>query len=423
MKVEVSQLNSCRRELRIEVPAQIVEEEIGRAAQRVARSVRLPGFRKGKAPVPIVRTRYAKAIQEEAVEHLMRHSTQDALDKEGLNPLHAPRVSSLDYKPGEPLSFRAVFEVRPAIEPKGYDKLGIKPKPEKITEEQVDERLEAVRQSAARLVPVEDRAAKKGDILLADMRWWRGSRQGKPTERPKVSLELGGEGQHEAFIEALESAEPGQVKEFDVEYPKDFKAQELAGAKILYRVKVHAVRERQVPELNDELARQVGEFADLAALRAEIRKGLEHEAESRGREEAVRRVIEKLLEANPIEVPEVMVEAQIDDQLEEVARALVAQGVPPNKLRVDWNKEREKMRESAQRNVAARLVLDAIADQRKVEVPAEDLDARLEREAQRARLAVAALKARLDKTGGTVALERQIRRERVLDFLLTGVNI
>jgi len=118
-----------------------------------------------------------------------------------------------------------------------------------------------------------------------------------------------------------------------------------------------------------------------------------------------------------------MVEAQIDDQLEEVARALVAQGVPPDKLKVDWTKERERMRESAQRNVAARLVLDAIADQRKVEVPAKDLDARFEREAQRARLSVAALKARLDKTGGTVAVERQIRRERVLDFLLTGVNI
>ncbi|MEE9217555.1 MAG: trigger factor [Acidobacteriota bacterium] len=423
LKIEVSQLNSCRRELRIEVPAQVVTQEIDRTIRRVARSVRLPGFRKGKAPLPMVRSRYRKAIEEEALEQLLQHSTRNAIEQEGLRPLQAPRVSGLDYKPGEPLSFRAVFEVRPEVEPKKYEKLGVKMTREPVMDEQVDERLEALRQAAARLVPVEDRSARHGDILLVDMRWWRGNRRGKPTERDGAHIELGSQDQHPEFNKALEGAEPGQTLDLEIDYPEDYRAGELAGAHISYRLKVRALKQRQVPALDDALARQLGDYADLAALRAEVHRRLEVEASNRARQEAVGKLIDRLLEANPIEVPEVMVEAQIDDQFEEVAHSLAAQGVRPEQIKIDWAAERQRLQDSARRSVAARLLLDAIAEHKQIAVPAEELERKLEQEAKRLRLTPASLRARLENSGGISALEHQMRRERVLDFLLTGANI
>ncbi len=423
MKVEVSQLNSCRRELRIEVPAQVVSEELERTAQRLARSVRIPGFRKGKAPVSLVRARYGKAIEEEAIEHLLSHSTREALEKEGMQPLHQPHLSGMEYKPGEPLSFQTVFEVRPALEPKGYKGLAARVAPEPVGDGQIEQHLEALRQAAARLVAVEARPARAGDIVLADVRWWRGERRGKPTERDGVNVELGSDAQHEAFNRALEGIEPGQSRDFEIDYPADHRASELAGAHIVYRVKAHAVRERRVPALDDEFAREVGDYADLPALRAEVRRRLERDAEEKAHSETVQKLLERLLEANPIEVPEVLVESQLDDQLEDVARALAAQGIDPARARVDWKAERERWRESARRSVAARLLLEAIGDREGIEVSARELDERLEREAARARQSAAALRARLERSGGISALEKQIRRDRVLDFLLTGAKI
>jgi trigger factor len=423
LKVEVSNLNSCRRELRIEVPAEKVREEMERAAERLARNVRLPGFRPGRAPLSLVRSRYGKAIEEEAIEHLLSRCTRLAIDEQGLKPLHAPHLSSMEFRPGEPLSFRTVFEVRPAVEPRGYDRLRVSVEPEPVTDAQVDERLESIRQGAARLAPIEGRAARAGDILLADVRWWRGAREGKPTERPGIHIEIGSDAQHPDFSRALEGVEPGQVRDFEIDYPVGYRAAELAGARIFYRVKARALRERQVPALDDALAREVGDFADLAALRAEVRRRAEAEAGERARAEAVRRVLDALLEANPIEVPEIMVEAQLDDQLEDVARALAAQGVALERARVDWKAERERWRETARRSVAARLLLEAIAEREGIEVPAAALEERLQREAQSARQPLAAVRARLEKSGAIAALERQLRRERVLDFLLTGVKI
>ena len=423
MKVEVSQLNSCRRELRVEVGAEQVAGEIDRTAARVARAVRVPGFRKGKAPVDLVRARYGKAIEEEALEHLLSECTREALAQQGLQPLHHPHVSDLDYRPGAPLSYRALFEVRPSIEPKGYRDLATPVAAEPVTDAQLEERLESLRQAAARLVPAEGRPAHGGDILLADVRWWRGDRRGKPTERLRVNLELGSQAQHEEFNRVLEGIEAGQTRDFVIDYPADYRSQELAGARIEYRVKAHAVRERQVPALDDAFARELGDHADLAALRAEARRRMEEEAREKARGDSVQKALERLLEANPIEVPEVMVEAQIDDQLEDVARALAAQGLDPSQARIDWKSERERWRDTARRSVAARLLLEAIAEREAITVPAEEMEERLKREAQRLRQPVAALRARLDKSGGISALEKQIRRDRVLDFLLTGAKI
>jgi len=423
MKIEVSQLNSCRRELRIEVPAEAVAEEFERAAQRLARAVRVPGFRKGKAPVALVRSRYGKAVEEEAIERLLGHYTREALDQQGLKPLHSPHLKDMEYKPGAPLSFSTVFEIRPAIEPRGYQKLAVTVPPEPVTDAQVEERLEALRRSAARLSPVEGRPAQAGDVLLADVRWWRGSRQGKPTERPRVHVELGSDAQHEAFNRALEGVEPGQARDFEIDYPADYRSKELAGAHMIYRVKAHAIHERRVPDLNDPFAREIGEFSDVAALRADVRRRLEEAARERARGEAVRQVLDRLLEANPVEVPEVLVEAQLEEQMEDVARALAAQGVAPGQVKLDWAAERERWRDTARRSVAARLLLEAIADKESITVPEQDVEEVLKREAQRARQPVAALRARLEKSGGIAALERQIRRERVLDFLLTDAKI
>jgi trigger factor len=423
LKVEVSNLNSCRRELRIEVPAEIVSAEMERTAARLARNVRLPGFRPGRAPLELVRSRYGKAIEEQAIEQLLSRCTRRAIDEQGLQPLHAPHLSSMEFRPGERLSFRTVFEVRPAVDPRGYNNLRVSVEPEPVTEAQVDERLESIRQAAARLVPIEGRPARAGDVLLADVRWWRGAREGKPTERLGVRIEIGSDAQHPEFNRALEGLEPGQVRDFEIQYPPDYRAAELAGARILYRVKARALHERQVPPLDDVLAREAGDFADLEALRAEVRRRAEAEARERARAEAVRRVLDGLLEANPIEVPEVMVEAQLDDQLEDVARALASQGVALERAPIDWRAERDRWREAARRSVAARLLLEAIAERERIEVPAGVLEERLRREAERARQPLAAVRARLEKSGAIAALERQLRRERVLDFLLTGVKI
>jgi trigger factor len=329
----------------------------------------------------------------------------------------------MEFHPGEPLSFRTVFEVRPAVEPRGYEKLRAALEPEPVGDAQVDERLESIRQSAARLAPIEGRPARAGDILLADVRWWRGARQGKPTERPGIHIEIGSGAQHPDFNRALEGIEPGQMRDFEIEYPADYRASELAGARIFYRVKAGALHERQVPALDDALAREVGDLADLAALRAEVRRRAEAEAKEKARAEAVQRALDSLLEANPIEVPDVMVEAQLDDQLEDVARALAAQGVALERAHIDWKAERERWREAARRSVAARLLLEAIAERERIEVPAQALEERLQHEARRARQPLASLRARLEKSGAIAALERQMRREHVLDFLLTGVKI
>lgn len=417
---------SCVREVEVEIPADVVARETEAIVEKFRSAARLPGFRKGKVPASIIRGRFADEVKNEVVDALVPRYFREEVKKRGLEPVSSPKVTDLAVHDGEPLRFKASFEVLPEIELGAYQELRADKKDVSVSDQDVEQALEHLREHNATYSPIEGRPLTDGDWAQVSFKGTpkagaqtaEGAGDAKPVSVDEVMVQIGGPNTVPEFNENLRGASEGEERSFDVAYPAEFSDQRLAGRTFHYTVQVRGIKKKDLPELDDAFARTLGEFPTLDDLRKKIREQLEAERRHDAEHEAKEKLIDELIRRHDFPVPEALVERQVDLRLERGLRALAAQGMRSEDMRrMDFDRLRAGQRESAVREVRASLLLDRIAEREKVEVTDQEMDSEVEALARQMRQTPEAIRARLTREGALDRIRNRIRHEKTLDLL------
>jgi trigger factor len=413
---------SCRRELELEIPAEEVSKASERVAKEISRVAKVPGFRPGKAPLSLIKRRFADDIKGEVLQSLVPERVEKAVVEEKLSPVSQPQVEKLEFNDGQPLKFRAVFEVLPEFELGEYKGLDIEMPAMEVTEEDVTKALEETRERAAAFAPVEGRAVENGDFAQLKL---VGTPEGggEPIQADSVLCHVGAEETMEPFNENLRGANVGDHKEFDVDYPADYPDQKLSGKKFHYAADVTGIKTKKLPELNDDFAKDVSDATTLDELKKKIRESLEHQRDHRQKDLQREKVIFELVKMHDFPVPESLVEHQKDVRLERVVRSLAQQGVDPRAVNLDWVSLRQRQEERAKEDVKAELIIDKIASTEQIDVTDEEMDHELEHMAGHSGESAEAIRARLTKQGALDRMKAKLRSDKTLDWLAQNANV
>ena len=412
--------DGVKREISVEIPAEEVTRETEALVQKYQKVARLPGFRAGHVPPSIIRQRFKEELKSDMVEALVPKYFRKETEKLGMIPVSQPRVTDLHIHDGEPLKFKASFEIMPEINVEGYKELRAEHPEIVVKDEEVEEALNNVREQHATYASVEGRALQDGDYAQASMDGRPKDTDDKtqPVHMDEVLVEIGGKNTVPEFTENLRGANAGDEKSFEVVYPEDTNDKRLAGKTFVYTVKVQAIKQKNLPELNDEFAKELGEFSDLAAVRKQIRENMEHERKHTAEREAKDKLVDQLVKRNDFEVPESLIDRQIDLRLERGLRALAAQGMKMEDMKkMDLPRLRAGQRDQAVQDVKSSLLLERIAELEKIDVSEDELNRELDALAQQTKQTPEAVRARLTQDGGLDRIRNRIRSEKTLEFL------
>lgn len=413
---------SCRRELELEVPAEEVQKAMERVAKEFARVARVPGFRPGKAPVQLIRRRFAEEIKGEVVQSLVPERIEKAFAENKLTPVTQPQVEKVDFSESGPLKFRAVFEVLPDFELGGYKDLEVDVEALEITDADVDKAIEEMRERGAAFAPVEGRAIENGDYVQIKLLGTPAG-GGEPLQANNVLCHIGAEETIDAFNENLRGAQAGEHKKFEVQYPADYPDAKLAGKAYHYAVEILGIKTKKLPDLNDDFAKDVSDAPTLEELRGRLHKNLEAARDQRQKQLARDKILAQIVKSHEFPVPEAMVEHQMDVRLERVVRSLASQGVDPRAVNVDWVGLRRQQRERAGEDVKAEMLLDRIATAENIDISEEELDHELGHLAEHSGESAAAIRARLTKQGTLDRMKSKLRSDKTLDWLYQNSRV
>jgi len=410
--------SNTKREIQVEVPAEEVTRETDTLIQKYQKLARLPGFRRGHVPASIIRQRFAEDLKTDVVEALVPRYFRKETEKQGLIPVSQPRVTDLHLHEGEPLRFKAAFEIMPEIKVEGYKELHAEKPSINITDEEVEQALADLREQHATFSAVEGRSLAEGDFAQVSLDGRPQTGAGKPVQMNDILVEIGGKSTMAEFTENLRGASAGDERTFDVNYPDDYSDKRLAGQTFTYHVSILSIKQKNLPELNDQFAKELGDFTTVDDVRKRIRGQIESERKHAAEREAKDKLVSELIKRNDVEVPEALVERQIDVRLERGLRALAAQGMKAEDMKkMDLNRLRVGQRDQALHEVKASLLLDKIAEEEKIEVSDADIDREIEALAKQSKQTPEAIRARLTRDGALDRIRNRIRNEKTLDFL------
>ena len=421
MKTEFVDVNETRKNVRVEIPSDVVDREIDRHARDYSRKARIPGFRPGKAPARVIKQRFKDQILQDVAHDLIPQAVNDALRERGVEAVDLPDIRDVTVEEGRPLTFTASFDTVPPFEPGDYTTISLRRPSSRIDDEAVDHALQRLRDRAARYEPVEGRGVDAGDTLTLDLE--RRDASGASDTHKDVNVELGAKANPPGFDEHLLGMEIGSTKTFSIRYPPDYAITELAGTDGSYTVTVKGIKRRTVPELDDEFAKDLGAFETLDALRARVREDLEHEARHAADMEVRGELMKQLATRVPFEVPASLVERELDRRIEEFAHRLTEQQINPNEAGIDWRAFRESQRDPAREAVAAALVIDEVRRREQLDATEDEVEREVARYAERMGRTPAAVRAELEKERGLSRVRGGLRREKAIDFLMARATI
>jgi len=413
-------INETKREIEVQVPSEEVSRETDVLIQKYQKLARIPGFRKGHVPASIIRQRFSQDIQNDVIDSLVPKYFRKETERLGLMPVSQPRVTDLHAHEGEGLHFKASFEVMPAIQVEGYKELRAEHPEITVTDQEVEDSLKALQEQKATFAPIEDRAIAEGDYAQVSLDGTPKQDEAgtKPVHMDDVLVEIGGKNTMPEFTQNLAGATAGEERTFDVNYPEDFSDERLRGKTFSYKVKVNGVKQKSLPELNDDFAKELGEFTTLGEVRNRIREGMEQERRQTAEREAKDKLLAELIRRNEFEVPEALVDHQIDIRLERGLRALAAQGMSSEHMKkMDLPRLRAGQHDQAVQEVKASLILEKIADEEKIEVGDDEINREIEALATQTNQTADAIRARLTRDGALDRIRNRIRNEKALDFL------
>jgi trigger factor len=420
MKVAVETLEGCKRRLAVEAPADVVQQEWERAYGRVQKQARLPGFRKGHVPRSLVKAHFADDVRREVAQHLIPDVYQQALAEARLDPVDEPDLQDVRLEENAPLSFVAVVEVKPPIDLDADKRLEVQHAPRPVTDAEVDEALEHIRERHAQFVSV-DRAAAPGDLVLMD---YVLTIEGQAPSQQNGYAFLVGDGSVLPEVDqAVAGMRAGEERTVAVRLPDDHRQEALRGRPGTAAVKVVEVKEKVLPELNDDLAKSAGDFETLAALRAEVQKQLEARRAAEDRHSLEEKIVDALLAAHPFAVPESLIVRQVAHQVEHARERLRRQGVDPDAMPWDYPKLMGELRPGAERAVRRALLLEAVAERTGLTPAEPDVDAEVERIAQATQRPTPAVRRMMEKSGDLERLRLSLREHMTLDLLIERATI
>lgn len=433
--------NTTKREIHVEVASDVVARETEVVVQKLQKFARIPGFRTGKVPASVIRKRFPEEIRSEVVEHLVPRFFRQEADRQGLVPVSQPQVTELHLHEGEALRFKANFEVLPPIEVSGYDSLRIDKPDTSVSDQELENAITELRERGATYVVVEDRPLQDGDFAQVSLKGIplhgqdstaeaaaseavtpeaeaaKTEDAAKPVEVDDVLVEVGGTTTVNDFTDNLRGASPGEERVFEVQYPADFSDQRIAGKRFSYTVQVKGIKRKELPELTEEFAKELG-VANVEEIHTRMRENIEQRKRIEAEREGKEKIVDELLKGHDFEVPESLLERQIDVRLERGLRALAAQGMRTEDMkRMDFPRLRAGQRDAAVREVKTSLLLDRIADKESVEVGDDEIEKEVQAIAEQSRQGVDAVRSRLAGEGALERMRGRMRNEKTLDML------
>ncbi len=412
--------------LDIEVPAEDVERAYGAVARAFARRAAMPGFRRGHVPEHLVAQRFAGEIREEVLERLLPAAISSAIEEKKLVILGAPRIENLEWSQPGPIRFSALLDLKPAIDPGEYRGIPVEDLSTEPSEEEVTGVLDRIRQSHAEFHPIEGRPAAAGDYAVADVAG-RFVEILQPGQNPrtfrdeKITLEIGHPDSMPEINEALTGALPGETRSFRKSFGDEFPNENFRGKTVDYEVTLVALKEKQLPPLDDEFTRAVAQVESAEALREKVRANLREEKEASRRRKFRHDILGAILSKTKVPAPEVLVQSELNASLRDYARYLAANGIEAKE--VDWDKVKEDARPGAERRVREYLALDAVAVREEIAITDTELEAEIKRAAARRGVETSELRERLAKNDGLEALRDEMRLSRTLDLLISSARV
>ena len=414
----------CTQEVILDVSAEEVSKTYSSVAGGFRKYAKIPGFRAGKVPESVIRRRFANEIRKEVIDKLLPVRFNKAIDELGVKPVGQPQVTELNIEDGQPLHVKAVFEFIPDFSIEGYKDVTVEKPSAEVTEEEFSQEMAELRESRATIEPVEeDRGLVNGDWAQISYKGQiEGATEGEAAPEPISGedslLEIGGKNTVEAFTTALIGAKPGQELRAEVVYPADYPEAKLAGKTVAYEIQVKGIKRRIVPDLNDEFAKELGDYESLAELENRVREHMANRKRRNVESETRNRLFEALANRFSFPVPESLVQDQIDTRLERGLRALAAQGMQTEQMRkLDFGRLRAAQRDSAIAEVKTAILLDRIADEENIAVSEDEVDREIHMAALQTRENVETLRARLTQDGGLARIREQLRREKTASVL------
>ncbi len=428
LEVVVTDVSQCQKELAIEVSAAEVKAEFEKAYDAYTRYAKVPGFRPGRVPRGVVKQRFSKEAKDDVVGQLLPHALQHAITDNKLRVIGEPRINDFSVSEGEPLKFSVSVEVLPSFEVQEYKGLKATKQVARVADEDVDNVLQRWRESSAELVPVEDRAAQSGDFVTINLTGKYLDPQGPHEEEGitanDLQIELGAEGVQPEFNDNLQNVKEGDVREFRVSYPADFSSPGLAGKTVDFSATVLSVKQKELPELDDDFAQEAGNYENLQDMRAKVRENLEQEANQRAESRLRDNLLEQILSQYDFEVPPSLTEQQAEDRTRELAMLMLRSGASPQVIReMNWQEQLKLARESAVRDVRAALVVARIGDAEGVSVTDEEVDAEIEKMAAARNESAEQLKARLTKEEAVSSIENRLRYQKAMNAVVNHAEV
>lgn len=407
LEISVQEEERWRRRMSVTVPASIVRAEERKAAQQLASRARLKGFRKGHVPAKVIESRFGGTLRQEALDKLVGAAYREALAARKLRPISEGEIEDLQYKPEQDLTFSIAFDVEPVFEIERVGGFAVERKVQPVTDEQVDQVLARIQEQNGVWRPLEEGAPKVEDLVSVTIT--RLDEAGEPEDEGReYELVIGQDDAIPDIEQAIQTLQPGESADFDITFPDDFPDESRRGDSERVRIDLTALRTMEVPDLDDDLARQVGDFETLDELRGKVREDMEKEAAQQA-EAAVRgRLLDFLVEANPFEVPESMIHRYADGLIGDQRES-----IPEERLK----EFRDRIRPEAERAVKRILVIERVAEMQGLRASDEDIDARVEEIAEANDATPAKVYAELQKAGRLEALERELTEKAVFDFL------
>lgn len=424
MRVSVEEISPIKKKVSVELPEERVTKEVDSFYRELNRKAKIKGFRHGKVPRNILERHFKDYVKTEVIQKLIQESYPQALTEAKLHPVSPPLIDPGEMDGGKPFQYAATIEIKPEIKLEGYIGLKIEGKKEAVKEEEVEERLKNLQNLHAQLKTIPNpRPVQTGDFVILD---YEASMENRPLDEGKATdftVEVGTGRFIPQFEEKLVGLKPEEEKEIEISFPEDYGYKKWAGKTVSFHVKIKEIKEKVLPILDDEFAKDLGDYSSLEDLRLKLREEIEKEQKLALEQQLKDQLVDQLLQANPFDVPESLVEEQAHTLVSNTKRRLAAQGADFKDLGISEDKLQGEYREMAQKQVRTFLILEKIADQEGITVTEGEAEDRIREISEKIHQEFDVLKRYYEKNGLIPEVKAGIMNEKVLNFLLEKANV
>jgi trigger factor len=423
MKVEVQEVGACARRLEIEIAPENVKKELDQAYRELARKVSIRGFRKGKIPRPVLERYHRTSVEDEVVQKLIPSSFQQAVKDQGLRAVGQPKLDDIDLNEEKALRYTATVEVLPEIALQTFGGWEVTKEVRAVTDADIERELQELQNRHVSLASIaEDRPVQEGDYVLIS---FEGFRDGQPVQGSKTenyALVVGSKSVIESVERGLVGMRKGETREIPVQFPETYQNRSMAGQEVMFQVVVNEIKERVLPALNDEFAKEVAGVDTLAELTEKLRKDQAEIAEREARRALHEVLVTRLVETNPFDLPPGMVEAETEQLIADLQRQVRAQQgqVPPLQIS---DEVRQQLREQAITRIKRELLLEEIAKRENLAVDDADVEAHLARLAERTEQRLEYIRRQMEQAGALESIRHNILADKVLDFVAARCTV